>query len=461
MHRKFIRAVPFTILAACIAASFVFKRFVFVAWYPVVMSACFALAFRFSLMTERPLCLAFAEAMPPHIIPDDAAPYCRKLTQIWYIILATNTLIAYLTVSAPHWVWFAWNCCGAYLMMGLVFLVEGRIRRNRFALVFHTSGSTSKPKEIVKPFETLAKEVGYHRDALHDALSQKPLFLATIEPQHMYGTLWRRMLPAAANCEVDPEVIMTPEALLAKMKAAEKVFLVTTPSFLDRFTSYADQYDIPHNCVEITTSGALLTADVAARTERVFGIAPREIFGSTETGGVAWRRQSAAKSVEEFDWEVFAPVRVSVDAEGLLVVRSPFSFARVFTMGDGVELSPDGRRFKLFGRRDRVAKINEQRVSLPEMEARMAALDNVKEAALVKLEGTHGDFLGAVVVTKNEPPTGDAKRQAALALRRELVPIFPKGAVPKKYRFVREMPRNPQGKVLAAELRRIMESEND
>ena len=51
-----------------------------------------------------------------------------------------------------------------------------------------------------------------------------------------------------------------------------------------------------------------------------------------------------------------------------------------------------------------------------------------------------------------EPPS----RRRSLALRQELLPIFPKGTVPKKYRFVHELPRNAQGKVLASAIKKIL-----
>lgn len=82
----------------------------------------------------------------------------------------------------------------------------------------------------------------------------------------------------------------------------------------------------------------------------------------------------------------------------------------------------------------------------------MRGVECVREAALVKLLGAHGDFLGAVVVPVKMPADEEEKRQASLDLRRKLLPLFPKGAVPKKYRFVESLPRNPQGKVRAAEL---------
>ncbi len=456
------------VLAACIAAALVFKRFVFVAWYPVFMSGVMASAFGLSLFGAEPLCYTLAKKIPPHILPPGAMGYCRRYTLFWSLWLIVNGLIAIATIFAPgpEWhlkkagidvpcVWVVWNCVLSYCATGLILLVERFIRRRRFAAVFHTSGSTATPKRIVKDFSTLAKEVAYHR--AHLACLAKgegrPVFLATIEPQHMYGRLWRELLPAATGCTVDPEVILTPEALLAKMRAAERVFLVTTPSFLERFCRYADQYEVPQNCVEITTSGSLLTAETSAEAKRVFGRAPLEIFGSTETGGVAWRRQDAPNSA----WQVFDPVKVRVNEEGRLVVSSPFSVERDFVMGDGAELAADARSFKLLGRRDRLVKIAEQRVSLPEMEAKMAALDEVKEAALVALDGRYGAELGAVVVLAEGVDIAPGKKALALALRQRLLPLFPKGTVPKKYRFVHELPRNAQGKVQAAKLREAFE----
>ena len=433
------------------------------------MSTAVSLGFGLSLFRRKTLCEEVAEKLPPHIMPDGAAEYCRRLTTFWCIALAVNGMIAVATIFGPRWTWFAWNCALSYVVLWSIAGIEWLYRRRRFAAVFHTSGSTAAPKTIVKTFPSLAKEVALHLSRLRadGVLPQDggkgPVFLSTVEPHHMYGLLWRRLLPKAAGCIVDDEIIRAPESLVAKMKDAESVFLVTTPSFLDRFCAYVDQYEVPRNCVELVTSGALLGAETAAAAKRVFGRAPLEIFGSTETGGVAWRRQD-----ENCDWTVFDPVKVRISGDGRLAVASPFSCARgYYVMGDGAELSPDGRRFKLLGRRDRLVKINEQRVSLPEMEAKMSALPEVREAALAVLEGAHGQYLGAVVVldrqqmcsNKNGTVEAGGKRTVVHALRAKLIPVFPKGTVPKRYRFVHELPRNEQGKVTANELRKILESD--
>ena len=464
------------VLAACIAAALVFRRFTYVAWYPVLMSAAVATGFALSLFGREPLCLTLARKVPPHILPEGAEGYCRKYTVFWACWLVVNGLIAVGTIYAPGpvWrleragldvpcVWVVWNCCLSYCATAVIVGAEFLYRRRRFAVTCHTSGSTARPKRIVKRFDMLAKEVAHHLAVLREegvlpvrgtASAERPLFLCTIEPQHMYGRLWRVLLPRAAECPADPEVILTPESLLAKMRSAAKVFLVTTPSFLDRFCAYADQYDVPRNCVEITTSGALLTSATSAAAKRVFGIAPREIFGSTETGGVAWRRQDEPDCA----WRVLGPVKVRTDGEGRLVVDSPFSVENGFVMGDAVELSADGRSFRLRGRRDRLVKIAEQRVSLPEMEARMQELPEVREAALAAIPGRHGDILGAVVALDPATDVSCGKKALARALRQKLLSVFPKGAAPKRYRFVLELPRNAQGKVRVAKIREILDS---
>ena len=427
-----------------------------------MISAVFAILFGVSLLPGRkPLCQRFAERISDGIMPEGAEAYCRRLTWVWFVLLAANaaTAMAVAAVFGP-WIGSAVAIPLSAIVVGGTFAVEGCVRARRFSVSFHTSGSTAAPKTIVKTFASLAKEVAFHRARLSDVLACKPVFLSTVEPHHMYGRLWRVMLPRAAGCVVDPEVILTPESLLEKMRAAERVFLVTTPSFLARFAEYADQYDVPQNVVELTTSGALLTADVAAAARRVFGRAPLEIFGSTETGGVASRRQEKGDEA----WTVFDPVKVWADASGRLVVSSPFSCARRFTMGDGVVFVSEGRdtpRFRLCGRMDRMVKIAEQRVSLPEMEATMCLLPDVAEAALGVVEGAYGPALGAVIVPRKgwTDLKTLGKRACARALRAQCLSLFPKGAVPRKFRFVRELPRNVQGKVQASAIKEILASQ--
>jgi len=409
-----------------------------------MISAVFCVLFGFSLLPGRkPLCLKFAERLSGGVMPDGAEAYCRSLTWVWFAALFCSAAFsAYVFLSPVPKVLGTVS----FLVVPLVFAVELPVRRRRFREVFRTSGSTGASKTIVKPFETLAREVAMHRDGYRGRLPDGTVVLATVDPSHMFGRLWRVMLPKALGIPCDDEIIMSPESLLAKMSAAKHVFLVTTPSFLDRFTAYAGQYDVPGNCVEIVTSGSLLVEDVSSRAERVFGVRPREIFGSTETGGVAERRQDG--TAEGRTWRVFEPVRIALSG-GRIAVRSPFSFRGTYVMGDGARIAPDGRSFELLGRLDRLVKINEQRVNLAEMEDKVRAL-GYADCALVRLSGGRGDYLALALVAR---PGDDAA--SALELRRQMLPVFPRGTVPRKFRFVAEIPKNAQGKVVNGEIAKM------
>ncbi len=425
-----------------------------------MLAALFAVLFGLSLLPGRkPLCLRFAERVSGGIMPDGAEGYCRRLTWVWFFVLVALTGVnlsiavsassdgAGLAKVGP----FALGVGAlvSFTTITLVFAIERIVRNRRFKVVFHTSGSTGKSKTIVKTFESLAKEVAFHREYYVKKFGEDSArglsFLGTIQWDHMYGKLWMDMLPKALGAKADPDVIRTPEELIAKMREAERVVLVTTPSFLERFAAYADQYEVPSCCVETVTSGALLTKPVSDSAQRVFGIAPRQIFGSTETGGVADRRFPDER------FHVFGPVAVSL-ADGRLEVRSPFSFRRRYVMGDGADLASDGRSFLLKGRLDRLVKINEERVNLAEMEDKVRGL-GFADCSLARLEGSRGDFLGCVLVAER----AELKGLSALELRRMMLPVFPKGTVPKRFRYVSSLPRNAQGKVLAAEIAAVLE----
>lgn len=425
-----------------------------------MLSAVFAVLFGLSLLPGRkPLCLRFAERISGGIMPDGAVGYCRRLTWVWFLVLSALTVANFLiffelspgeldpTKASP--LAFGIGAALSLTVIALTFAIERVIRNRHFKVVFHTSGSTGNSKTIIKTFESLAKEVSFHREYYYgkfgkDACSDL-VFLGTIQWDHMYGKLWMDMLPKSMGVRADRDVIRTPEELIAKMRAAGKVVLVTTPSFLERFAAYADQYEVPRRCVEVVTSGALLTRSVSDQAERIFGISPRQIFGSTETGGVADRR------FPDESFHVFAPVKVAL-SDGKLEVRSPFSFRKTYVMGDGADIASDSRSFLLKGRLDRLVKINEERVNLAEMEEKVRSL-GFADCAIAKLSGRRGDFLGCVLVERE----GERGKFAALELRKMMLAIFPKGTVPKRFRFAAHLPRNAQGKVVASEIVALLE----
>ena len=116
-----------------------------------------------------------------------------------------------------------------------------------------------------------------------------------------------------------------------------------------------------------------------------------EIFGSTETGTVAYRRQNQGEL-----WNVVDNVKLSTLEDGQLIVDSSYAMERPYIMGDIVKLE-NSKTFSLIGRANRRVKILERYVSLSEVEAAFLAHPFVSR---VRVETTLDAVprLGALIV---------------------------------------------------------------
>jgi acyl-coenzyme A synthetase/AMP-(fatty) acid ligase len=83
-------------------------------------------------------------------------------------------------------------------------------------------------------------------------------------------------------------------------RASGRHVLVSTPAQLARFPGLLAlaQWQRPEM---IFSSGGPLAPETAALYRAAFGAAPVEVFGSTETGGVAWRRRDGG--ADEEGWQ--------------------------------------------------------------------------------------------------------------------------------------------------------------
>ena len=103
------------------------------------------------------------------------------------------------------------------------------------------------------------------------------------------------------------------------------------------------------------SSGGALPDETATELHTLLGQWPTEIYGSSETGGIAWRQGGEL-------WTPCAGIELGQKAEGALHLTSRYLPAghREQT-ADAVELQADGR-FALRGRLDRIIKLEEKRI---------------------------------------------------------------------------------------------------
>lgn len=316
-------------------------------------------------------------------------------------------------------------------------------------VVFSTSGSTGDAKRIVRTEKSLMEDAAALVAAFPDIWLPRPAVVASIRPEHMYGALWRVRAPAVAGSFVDPAVIVSVEELSAACSRCGRMVFVTTPSFLEKALLHPDFASLKGSFAAIVTSGSLLRGETSLAVADTLGCCPTEIFGSTETGSVAFRRR-----VEGDTWRVIDDVEVSRSEDGRLIVDSPFAMERPCEMGDIVEMiSP--REFRLVGRADRRVKILERYVSLTDVETALAAHPFVSR---VRVETTADAVarLGALIVPSEEGAAalaGGTYAGVSARLRRDLLASSGSLAFPRRIRFVRALPFNEQGKTTAAAAR--------
>lgn len=320
-------------------------------------------------------------------------------------------------------------------------------------LVLFTSGSTGEPARVHRNILNMEAELDV-LDGLFGAEIGGGRIYSTVSHGHVYGLLFRLLWPLATQRAFATFNFEYPENLLGDCSAGGA--LVTSPAILKRMGHLDETDGVRWNIV--FSSGGLLPDYAARDATRLLGTCPVEVLGSTETSGVAWRRQGEHGAAEA--WHTLPEVRVRQDDEGFLEVSSPFmGLSSWHRMGDKVRLESN-RSFELLGRGDHIVKIEEKRVSLAEIEQRALELDAVTDAAATALEDGARQFIGLAVQLSEQGRKAlesrgrkDIGRELRAALADKLDPI----AVPKKFRYIDVIPVNPQGKRQPAEIRALFD----
>jgi acyl-coenzyme A synthetase/AMP-(fatty) acid ligase len=321
----------------------------------------------------------------------------------------------------------------------------------------YTSGSTGEPKQIRKTLTQFEVEVASLESLWGNTLGQACI-VASAPHYHFYGLLFRLFWPLSAGRPFDAITCTYPDTLSARLALFGDTALISSPALLTRLPELVPLASLHPTPKLIFSSGGPLPAAAAAEFHRQLGQAPTEVFGSTETGGIAWRRQEGDDT-----WTPMPGIHVGSNPDGALSLRSPYLLESTpWRMDDAVELLPDGR-FLLRGRLDRTVKIEEKRLSLPDMEARLAAHPWVAAAAAVALPGRR-QSIGAVAILNAEGRqqlSAIGRRETGLALRRHLGAHFDAVLLPRRWCFPEQLPINERGKLTQASLSALFPNAGD
>lgn len=332
-------------------------------------------------------------------------------------------------------------------------------------LLLCTSGTTGAHKGIPKTLAQLSEELDQLEQCWGHRVTERQVF-ASVSHHHLYGLLFRLLWPLCAGRPFVAETYLHADELVPRLRLAGNTVLVSSPAHLRRLRHSPDLRLLGARCQPVFSSGSPLDETTARSLIESVGEPPIEVLGSTETGGVAWRQQWPGGT--PLAWTPFPKVRVSIQPDdGRLVVRSPLVSEvgpeAPFVMGDRAEMLPDGR-FHLFGRADRVVKVGEERLSLPEMEDKLREHSSVADAAVALIpRGSEARIAAAVVLsnTGRELLARDGRVAMGTILRRHLAAHFGGTLLPRVWRYVDQLPENGLGKVPLAELDALFRSTSE
>jgi len=324
-------------------------------------------------------------------------------------------------------------------------LAAAELDLDRCQLSLCTSGSSGEPKRIDKSLRQMANEVE-PLEQWWGAGRGDTCLIASVAAQHIYGLLFRVLWPLCAGRCFIRQQLAFPEDMQRASRQHASFAWVASPALLKRMT---DNLDWPalSPVRRVFSSGGALPADAAQALHQRLGQWPTEILGSSETGGIAWRQGPNL-------WQPFSDVQLSQSEDGALRIASAYLPAgHVEQTADAARIEADGR-FELLGRLDRIVKLEEKRISLPMLELALVKHDWVLEARLGVVNEQRAS-LGALLVLSDSGLFAlreHGRRALTQHLRQHLSQHCEALALPRRWRLLRQLPLNSQGKLPQAQV---------
>lgn len=342
-------------------------------------------------------------------------------------------------------------------LSGMQFSPPARLNPDATALALYTSGSTGQPAEFTKTFAQLQAEIAVHHQLW--PLEQHNGVVSQVSHQHIYGLMIGVLHPLCSCVPFSGGDCHYPEQLAERIAQAGEAGLlpvmISSPPQLARLPDHIAWTSLPR-LQRVFSSGAPLARADAIRAEKLLDAPIIEIYGSTETGGIAQRRQSQTHT-----WQALPGVQLSFDEDGL-ALRSPFLAApdQWWQQPDRVRGTADS--FELLGRQDRLVKIGGKRISLDHIERLLSSHPLINAARCVELGRADGRLGGILTMaTDTLPREHQPRRELIGELRELLAEHVEQVAIPRYWRFVDVLPSNAQGKLDRTLISRLFEDLDD
>ena len=311
-----------------------------------------------------------------------------------------------------------------------------------FSFMYFTSGSTGYPVGALKSKENILSEVNALTLLLEKYAIKK--VIVTVPFIHLYGTLLGLMYPLVNNIDIYLKEHFLPNDILDMTD--DHTMVVTTPLYIKALNKLTQKKDLSKS-IFISSTAPLDNESIVTFKER-YKADIMQIFGSTETGGIAHKLNDATS------WIPFYGVEVSSNEKDELKVRSPFISDILYEEGfkntkgeiqtfDYVELEQD--TFKLIGRSSKIFKLAGKRYSTVQIENILEEINGITKALVfveMAKDSLRGEYLDITVESTMEITTKEIKTilqqrlsNLKFSIKLHIVDKIPTNQVGKKLRI--------------------------
>ncbi len=306
-----------------------------------------------------------------------------------------------------------------------------------------TGGSTGKPKLWTKTPANLLGEADFLVQRFE--IKSVDRILATVSPLHIYGLLYSLLAPMVATARVVAETPFLPEEIKQKMAEAMPTIFVSVPPHYRALGANPPEKGAMR--LAFSSAGPLPEEDgvafsKATETDIV------EIYGSTETGGVATRcRNKKEEGFTPYDcirWRI-AGEQLDIDSP-FLSRELPIRESGWFTVSDRVK-SHGSNAFLVTGRVDHIVKVGGNRVDLQRVRQVLLESEDIADALVLAypVDSSRENEIVALLV-------GDASEPHIKVALEEILEPY---ELPRKIRWIDAIPRTAMGKIDGQAARRI------
>ncbi len=311
-----------------------------------------------------------------------------------------------------------------------------------FSMMFFTSGSTGNSVGALKTKDNLEKEL----EVITKLLKEKEIkkVIVTVPFIHIYGTLFGLLYPLLNNIDIVLKEHFLPNDLLSLVE--ENSLIVTTPLYIKALNKINEQKDL-NKAVFVSSTAPLLASDAKSFNEK-FKCDVIQIFGSTETGGIAY------KTNDESLWTPNEHVQIMTNEQNELKVKSPFVSKTLYengfkeinhTMQTFDYIEKEDEKFRLIGRSSQILKIAGKRYSTIQIENILEEVEQIDKALVFVNEdkdSLRGEFLDITLESSYKFTSKEIKKilqeklsNLKFSLKLKYVDKIPTSSVGKKLKI--------------------------